>query len=413
VTCHDVREQLSALLDDALSTPERAALDAHLATCAECRGELEQLRGTVALLGRLGPVHAPAGFVDRVVTQVYRPSRTRRLLDALFRPLRVKLPFEAAAVLLVGVAALYVYERTPEVQQAARQKTSESAPAPAPPVPAAPPVKGMAGKAPQPETAAPTQLGPAEGDVARERTAPMTPPAGTPAPPGTRAPDAAGNAVEAPGARADAKPEPMSDLRSEGKSEAKKEAEVTQRSNDSGAAPSPAKVEGLAKSIEPSPSRDAAPPQATAPPSSSGAALRGAAPAPPSEASRRTGGLSTTTPAPTASEGVVGDTAATAKSRAAAARLMRAADASGRLVVRESEPAEVALDALLSRLGATRVARRIERTQGPILIDVNVPAARYHELLEGLGHIGRWTSDHEPKTLPPQVRVEVAVSVER
>jgi Putative zinc-finger len=396
VTCHDVREQLSALLDDALSTPERAVLDAHLATCAECRRELEQLRGTVALLGRLGPVHAPAGFVDRVVTQVYRPSRTRRLLDALFRPLRVKLPLEAAAVLLVGVAALYVYERTPEVQQAARQKTSESAPAPAPP-----------GKAPQPETAAPTQLAPVEGDVARERTAPVTPPpAGTPAPPGTRAPGAAGNAVEAPGARADAKPEPMSDLRSEGKSEAKKEAEVTLRSNDSGATPSRAKVEGLAKSIEPSPSR------APAPPSSSGAALPEAAPTPPSEASRRTGGLSTTTPAPTASEGVAGDTAATAKSRTAAARLMRAADASGRLVVRESEPAEVALDALLSRLGATRVARRIERAQGPILIDVNVPVARYHELLEGLGHIGRWTTDHEPKTLPPQVRLEVAVSVE-
>jgi len=56
--------------------------------------------------------------------------------------------------------------------------------------------------------------------------------------------------------------------------------------------------------------------------------------------------------------------------------------------------------------------RRVERAQGPILIDVNVPAARYHDLLEGLGHIGRWTTDHEPKTLPLQVRLEVAISVE-
>ena len=91
---------------------------------------------------------------------------------------------------------------------------------------------------------------------------------------------------------------------------------------------------------------------------------------------------------------------------------MRAADASGRLVVSRAEPAEIALDALLSRLGATRVARRIERTPGPILVDVNVPAARYHDLLEGLAHIGRWTIEHEPKTLPLQIRLEVAIFIE-
>ena len=101
-----------------------------------------------------------------------------------------------------------------------------------------------------------------------------------------------------------------------------------------------------------------------------------------------------------------------AKSRAAA-RLMRAVDASGRLVVSAPEPAEIALDALLGRLGGTRVARRLEGPEGLILVDVIISAARYPELLEGLGKIGRWTTEHEPKTLPSQVRVEVAVSVER
>src|SRR5262249_53549855 len=133
MTCHDARAQLSALLDDALPLPDRSALEAHLATCADCRRELEQLRGPVTLLARLGPVHAPAGFVDRVMTQAYRPSRRRRLLDALFHPLRVKLPLEAAAVVLVGISALYVYERTPEVRQLARPE------APAPPVALTPP----------------------------------------------------------------------------------------------------------------------------------------------------------------------------------------------------------------------------------------------------------------------------------
>ena len=91
---------------------------------------------------------------------------------------------------------------------------------------------------------------------------------------------------------------------------------------------------------------------------------------------------------------------------------MRASDASGRLAVPARDPAEVALDALLSRLGATRVARRLEGRQGLVLVDVVVAAARYHELIEGLGQIGRWTTEHEPKTLRLEVRLEVAVTVE-
>jgi hypothetical protein len=89
---------------------------------------------------------------------------------------------------------------------------------------------------------------------------------------------------------------------------------------------------------------------------------------------------------------------------------MRAVDASGRLAVPAREPAEIALDALLSRLDATRVARRLEG--GLVLVDVVVAGPRYHELLEGLGRIGRWTTEHEPKALPPKVRVEVAIGVE-
>jgi hypothetical protein len=92
---------------------------------------------------------------------------------------------------------------------------------------------------------------------------------------------------------------------------------------------------------------------------------------------------------------------------------MRAVDASGRLVVPAREPAEAALDALLRRLGATPVARRLEGPhQTLVLIDVVVPRARYRELVEGLGGIGRWTPEHELELLPAEVRVEVALTVE-
>ena len=47
-----------------------------------------------------------------------------------------------------------------------------------------------------------------------------------------------------------------------------------------------------------------------------------------------------------------------------------------------------------------------------VLIDVVVPGARYRELLEGLGRIGRWVTEYEAGALPAQVRVEVALIVE-
>jgi anti-sigma factor RsiW len=408
MTCHDAREQFSAFLDDALTAAERSALEMHLATCPDCRRELEQLRGTVTLLGRLGPVHAPPGFVDRVMAQAYRRPWPRRLLDALFRPLRVKLPLEAAAVLLVGISALYVYERTPEVRQLARPAAPV---APAPPAAAPSPMTGTAEETPRPQSgAAGAKIAPAEQERARE------------APPSASLPAAGGNAVETPSTGADKAPAPMTDLRSaatpapppEVKQDAKTEKKETQaepRPDAVGAPAAAAPVQKLAKSAEPSPSRDALTPRPEADSGTSAVAPPAGSVAAPG-ARGSVGGASAAAPAAPPPEAAAGDAAAQ-KSRSAVARLMRVADASGRLVVPAAEPAEVALDALLSRLGATRVARRVERTPGPILIDINVPVARYHELLEGLGRIGRWTVEYEVKTLPPlAVRLEVAISVE-
>jgi len=120
MTCHEARELFSALIDDALGGEERAVLDAHLATCADCGRELQRFRDTVALLRAVEPARAPAGFVDRVLQTARPASWPQRLLRALFLPWPVKLPVEAAAVVLVTVGVVYLYQATPEVQKAAR-----------------------------------------------------------------------------------------------------------------------------------------------------------------------------------------------------------------------------------------------------------------------------------------------------
>jgi hypothetical protein len=119
MTCHDARDQFSALMDDALAPGERAALDAHLATCADCRRELQRFRDTVALVRAVAPARAPAGFVDRVLEAVRPRPWYSRLFRGLFLPWPVKLPMEAAAIVLVGIGVALVYRATPDVQRAA------------------------------------------------------------------------------------------------------------------------------------------------------------------------------------------------------------------------------------------------------------------------------------------------------
>ncbi|HET8533112.1 MAG TPA: zf-HC2 domain-containing protein [Methylomirabilota bacterium] len=122
MTCHDARESLSADLDEALVPDERQEVAAHLEACPDCRRELARLEQTVALLHRVEPPRAPVGFVDRV-TRAARPAPWyRRAAAAVFLPFSIKLPAEATALVMVALLAVYVFERTPALQESARQQ---------------------------------------------------------------------------------------------------------------------------------------------------------------------------------------------------------------------------------------------------------------------------------------------------
>jgi hypothetical protein len=168
MTCAEARDLFSALIDEALTPDEGAALDRHLAGCAECREELQRFRSTVSLVRAIEPERAPVGFVDRVLARTGPVPWYRRLVRWLVFPLPVKLPLGAAAAVLVGVLVSLLYRQSSELQQAARQ-----GPTPAPPAVEAP----AAGQTPAspvvPRTPAPGE------DAARSpdaRLAKQTPP---------------------------------------------------------------------------------------------------------------------------------------------------------------------------------------------------------------------------------------------
>lgn len=131
MTCHDARELFSALLDETLTREERTDVYAHLATCAECRRELEAVERTVALVRGATPVRAPAGFVDRVVEAARPRPWYRRAARAALLPWPIKLPLSAAALLLVGGLAVLIVRGTRAPERAARTvPAAPAAPAP-------------------------------------------------------------------------------------------------------------------------------------------------------------------------------------------------------------------------------------------------------------------------------------------
>jgi len=158
MTCTETRDLFSALADDALAPAERAALDAHLAGCAECRRELAAFGRTVALVRAIDPAHAPAGFVDRVLAAARPEPWPRWLARRLSAPWPM-LPLGAAALLLVAGLAVLLFRASPEQQETARHQ-------PAPPGPSAP--------APSRETAPSAASDSSQADTARDAGATAT-----------------------------------------------------------------------------------------------------------------------------------------------------------------------------------------------------------------------------------------------
>ncbi|MEK7700481.1 MAG: zf-HC2 domain-containing protein [candidate division NC10 bacterium] len=364
MTCHDARELFSALVDDALSAAERGDLDAHLGGCAECRRELERFQSTVSLLHRVEPARAPAGFVDRVLAAARPVPWHRRLVRAVFLPWPVKLPLEAAALVLVGVTVALLFRGTPELQQAARLETRPPAVSEAPPHPASEP------KAAAPES---KPAAPAPQPAADQFAAP--------------APSVADKRDAQESRDAFGKREERSNFRDE--------ADAARRQDAAEAAPAP-----------PAPAPPAPAPGAPAP----RAATVPAAPAPAvpgdKKAAEPPGGIVAGRARPSVKESAGADVAA---QRLSAARVAPAAlDVTGRLSVADRDKALRALADLVAKAGGREVARRA--LPAGLAIELAIPRAAWPEFSRELARLGRFTPEYQAGELPDDVRVSLRIT---
>jgi putative zinc finger protein len=378
MTCHEAREQFTALVDDALRGDERATLDAHLAECAECRSELASFQRAVGLVRAIEPARAPARFVDRVVAAARPIPWPARLARRVFTPSR-RLPLQAAAIVIVAGLAVLIYRGSVEQQKTA---TPPSAVQPAPPVAAPPAVTTRPGSAPTPPVTTPPAVPPtpAEKAAAPPGAAPARPSVATPAP-----------RTAPPGSSPPAKTDDAN-KRAQLDDKAQERKEVEARSKD--------KSEGerlMAKSR-----RDAAP-----------------APAPSTADEKLGAERQRESDSGAASREAVGQAA---QPRAQSAPLSRTGPDTGRKPGRVSdvvaslgtadvEATERQLIALAAQHGGRQTGRRVDATG--VTVELDVARDRYAEFARAAAGIGTFSGPSETAVSAPTVRVDVRLDLRR
>ncbi len=144
-----VRSLLSAYLDGAVSPAEKNVIEEHLENCADCRRELAELEKTVLRIRGFGEEEPPPWMAQKVMARVREAAEQRRgFFHRLLYPLRVKLPIEAAALVLIAATGYMLYRTAaPQlaqvVPQAPELRGSEAVPQPPALTPGKPAVKSV------------------------------------------------------------------------------------------------------------------------------------------------------------------------------------------------------------------------------------------------------------------------------
>ena len=117
MNCEEVQEYLSDLLDRTLAVDRAQDIKDHLNSCSLCAEEMSRLAECRRLVSSLPAVEPPAGFATRVMAKVREAANPPSLWERLLLPLRIHIPLQAAALVLVAVLAAYIYQKEEPVQR--------------------------------------------------------------------------------------------------------------------------------------------------------------------------------------------------------------------------------------------------------------------------------------------------------
>jgi len=109
--CSEVQKRLAAYLEKAVSSKQKALIEAHLKGCKRCKGALADLKKAVEYVQKLEEVEPPPWLVQKVMARVRSEAEAKRgIWQRLFTPFHIKIPLEAIALLCIAVGTIYVFK---------------------------------------------------------------------------------------------------------------------------------------------------------------------------------------------------------------------------------------------------------------------------------------------------------------
>src|SRR6266478_4406708 len=101
--CQDIRLDLSAYLDNELTPPQRTEVEAHLASCPRCQGDLNEMKTLVTGVAALPKLQPAPRFLAEVRRKIASGGKVEALTwpDHVFRPVWLKVPLEVAALIVI------------------------------------------------------------------------------------------------------------------------------------------------------------------------------------------------------------------------------------------------------------------------------------------------------------------------
>lgn len=101
--CREIQRELSAYLDGELTPSVQVEVETHLASCAQCRQELSKMKTLATGVAALPTLKPAPRFLAEVRHKIAYAEYPEPMTwqDYVFRPLWLKVPLEAAALILI------------------------------------------------------------------------------------------------------------------------------------------------------------------------------------------------------------------------------------------------------------------------------------------------------------------------
>ena len=117
MNCDEIQTRLSEYMEKSLDAISMKGIEVHLASCSRCRVEADSLAECIHQVSGLPLVDLPLGFSQRVMAHVREIDEKPTLWKRLFFPLRVKIPLQATAVVLIGALAVVLSQKGEQLKR--------------------------------------------------------------------------------------------------------------------------------------------------------------------------------------------------------------------------------------------------------------------------------------------------------